>query len=66
MNPQTIVQLIAATTQLVLLVNELQQGVITQNQAWATQQADFQQAVAAWNAAVAKLAPAPAQPATVA
>lgn len=49
-NTAQIVQLVGAVAQLVVIVNEMRQGVITTDQAWVETQARFDQAVAEWQA----------------
>lgn len=51
MNPATIAALLQTVAQLALIVEELKQGLITQQQAWEQQQAGLNQALAAWEAA---------------
>lgn len=57
MNPTTVAALLQTAAQLMMLVEELKAGMITESQAWLTQQQGLNDAIAAWNAAKAKTNP---------
>lgn len=53
MNPALLVQLVNTAAQLILLVNELKSGAVSDAQAWSTVSSDFDVALAKWDAAMA-------------
>jgi hypothetical protein len=52
MNPQTLILLMNTASQLIILIEQLKSGVISDGEAWAKSKADFDGAVSKWNAAI--------------
>lgn len=52
MNPQLLIQLMNTAAQLIMLVDQLKSGALTDAQAWDSVSTDFKDAVAKWDSAV--------------
>jgi hypothetical protein len=52
MNPQTLILLMNTASQLIILIEQLKSGVISDGEAWAKSKSDFDSAVSKWNAAI--------------
>jgi hypothetical protein len=52
MNPQTLILLMNTASQLIVLIEQLKSGVISDGEAWAKSKSDFDGAVSKWNAAI--------------
>ena len=61
MNPQLLIQLMNTAAQLIMLVDQLKSGALTDAQAWDSVSTDFKDAVAKWDSAVT-LSKAPVNP----